>query len=266
MVPVTIFDIKRFAVHDGPGIRTTVFLKGCPMSCWWCHNPESRRIEPEEVIYKKMLGDKEVEQRKTYGITMSIQDVLEEILKDKLFFEESQGGVTFSGGEPFFQITALSELLKQCKRHGLHTTIDTCGYAKWSCFERVLAYTDLFLYDLKFIDNNTHQKFTSVGNKLILANLKNLLNRGANVTLRVPVIPGVNNSKEELERFHTFLLKEVRNDVDIHLLPYHNIANSKYRKLNVENRMNAFQDSRGLSIQDFKEELSSIGFHVKIGG
>ena len=149
MTSVTVFDIKRFAVHDGPGIRTTVFMKGCPMDCWWCHNPESRSSMPEEVTYTRVLGDREVESKKVYGKSMTIQQVMDEIVKDEIFFEESGGGVTFSGGEPLYQPEGLLELLKQCKKNGLHTAVDTCGYAKWNSLEKAMSFTDLFLYDLK---------------------------------------------------------------------------------------------------------------------
>lgn len=266
MTSVTIFDIKRFAVHDGPGIRTTVFLKGCPMDCWWCHNPESRKSEPEEVVYSRMLGAREVERKKIYGKSMKVEEVMQEILKDKLFFEESGGGVTFSGGEPLSQTTALEELLKQCKKNGLHTTVDTCGHAQWASFEKILPFTDLFLYDLKLIDPSNHEKFAGVKNELIIENLQKLMNNNTKVELRIPVVPGVNNSHEELERFMSFLQDKLKKALKIHLLPYHNIADNKYQKLKSENRMNGLEGIEGLTINDFKNELSSIGFDVEIGG
>jgi len=266
MTSVTVFDIKRFAIHDGPGIRTTVFMKGCPMDCWWCHNPESRSSEPEEVIYTRMLGDKGVESKKKYGKSMKIAELVKEILKDKLFFEESGGGVTFSGGEPLSQTKALVELLEQCKKHGLHTTVDTCGHAQWSSFEKILSYTDLFLYDLKLIDPLKHEKFTGARNELIIENLEKLLDEKAQVELRIPVVPGVNNSEEELEQFRSFLQNKLKKAAKIHLLPYHNIADNKYQKLKVENRMKDLISEKGLSIHDYKNELSSIGFQVEIGG
>lgn len=266
MTSVTIFDIKRFAVHDGPGIRTTVFLKGCPLDCWWCHNPESRKSEPEEVTSTKMLGTKAIESSKIYGKSMEVREVMHEILKDKLFFEESGGGVTFSGGEPLSQVTVLEELLKQCKRQGLHTTVDTCGYAQWSSFEKILPYTDLFLYDLKLIDPSDHQEFTGVKNELIIENLQKLLDQKTSVELRIPVVPGVNNGQKELERFRSFLQEKLKKASKIHLLKYHTIADNKYQKLKVENRMNSLENVNGLTINDFKNELSSIGFEVEIGG
>lgn len=266
MTSVTIFDIKRFAVHDGPGIRTTVFLKGCPLDCWWCHNPESRKAEPEEVACLRMIDGKEIESKKTYGQSMSIRELMKEILKDKLFFEESGGGVTFSGGEPMNQSDALLEVLQQCKKHGLHTTIDTCGYAQWSNFEKVIPFTELFLYDLKMVDLKKHQHFTGVKNELILTNLQKLLDRNLNVELRIPLVPGVNNSKEELERYSYFLQNKIHKSVMIHLLPYHNIGDNKYEKLGLKNRMKEIRNGQGLEIKEVKKELTSAGFEVKIGG
>ena len=266
MSSVTIFDIKRFAVHDGPGIRTTVFLKGCPLDCWWCHNPESRKAEQEEVSYSRLLDGKEIKSVKKYGKSMTVKEVMEEILKDKLFFEESNGGVTFSGGEPMNQAKALTDILTQCKLHGLHTTVDTCGYAQWSDFERILPVTDLFLYDLKMIDQADHDRFTGVSNHLIIENLQKLLKENAEVELRIPVVPGVNNEQQEIERFVTFLQTKLFKTLKIHLLPYHNIGDNKYEKLDLENRMKQLDKNHGLEIKEFKNELTSAGFHVGIGG
>ena len=266
MSSVTIFDIKRFAVHDGPGIRTTVFMKGCPMDCWWCHNPESRKSEPEEVIYKRKLGSTEIDARKTYGKTMQIHELTEEILKDRLFHEESGGGVTFSGGEPLHQPEVLLELLKQCKKQGIHTTVDTCGYALWIYYEKILPFTDLFLYDLKLLDPEKHLKFTGVKSESIIENLQKLLNRNVNVELRIPVIPGVNDSREEIQMYINFLRNSIKNAPKIHLLPYHNIADNKYQKLNVEYRMENIEKVNGLNIDSYKQELESAGFAVGIGG
>lgn len=263
---ITIFDIKRFAVHDGPGIRTTVFLKGCPLDCWWCHNPESRKSEPEEVVYTRMLGDKELDSKKIYGKSMHVSEVMGEILKDKLFFEESGGGVTFSGGEPLNQTSVLKELLEQCKKHGLHTTIDTCGHAQWTTFEKIIPYTDLFLYDLKLIDPTNHEKFAGVKNELIIENLQKLLCGNVKVELRIPVVPAVNDTSEEVENIVSFLQNKLKKVPKIHLLPYHQIGDNKYQKLNVENRMVGLNSCGGLTINEFKNELSSIGFDVEIGG
>jgi len=266
MSSVTIFDIKRFAVHDGPGIRTTVFLKGCPMDCWWCHNPESRKAETEEVIYSRRLGDRVVQTTKKYGKSMSVEELMNEILKDKLFFEESGGGVTFSGGEPLSQVGMLQEILMKCKKQGLHTTIDTCGHAKWSVFQKIIPFTDLFLYDLKMIHPDKHEKYTGVSNKLIIENLERLITAKASIELRIPVVPRINNFDEEVKRFISLLQEKLINVPKIHLLPYHNIADNKYQKLKVENRMKDLEDKNGLTVNEFKNELSAVGFDVEIGG
>lgn len=266
MTSVTIFDIKRFAVHDGPGIRTTVFLKGCPMDCWWCHNPESRKREPEEVTYFRKLGKRDIKSNKVYGNTLTVNEVMDEILRDNVFHKESEGGITFSGGEPLYQPEALAELLMQCKDHGLHTTVDTCGYTQWQNFKHILPYTDLFLYDLKVLDTEKHLAFTGVENDLIIENFRKLLGEHANVELRIPVVPGINNNMEEVRRFIHFLRDKESHIPMIHLLPYHRIAQNKYRKLNLENRMNLIEDNQGVDINEFRKELTSNGFKVGIGG
>lgn len=266
MASVTIFDIKRFAIHDGPGIRTTVFMKGCPMDCWWCHNPESRRPEPQEVTYNRKLGEKEVESKKVYGKSMSTQQLMHEILKDKLFFEESGGGVTFSGGEPLYQPEALINLLKSCSDYRLHTTVDTCGYAQWKVFERILPYTDLFLFDLKLLDPGKHEKYTGVKNRLILENLEKLIAAHAKVEVRIPVIPGINNDGHELDLYMNYLPKFNGKITKIHLLAYHEIAETKYKKLNLENRMKALETKHSMEIQSIQKAFENIGFEVGIGG
>ena len=266
MTSVTLFDIKRFAVHDGPGIRTTIFLKGCPLDCWWCHNPESRTPGIEEVNSEWMLGEKKIETIKTYGKHWSSVELMKEILKDSIFFEESGGGVTFSGGEPLIQVNALAELLEQCKKHGLHTCIDTCGYAQWSSFEQVLPLSDLFLFDLKMIDPDRHQQYCGVKNDLIIQNLERLLQHNANVELRIPIIPGINNVRSALELYKAYIGKRLHKSVKIHLLPYHALGHNKYEKLGLDNRMKKVDRSQGIEIDEIKNALASVGFQVEVGG
>lgn len=268
MSSVTIFDIKRFAVHDGPGIRTTVFFKGCPLDCWWCHNPESRNSDPEDVLYSRQLGGKEIDCRQTYGKSMGIMDLLKVILKDRIFFEESGGGVTFSGGEPLSQSEALLALLQHCTQHGIHTTVDTCGYTQWSNFTKIIPFTDLFLFDLKLMEPKKHEKFTGMKNELIIKNLVGLLGKHAKVELRIPVIPGVNNSFEEINRYIEFLHNRLNKVPKIHLLPFHNSADKKYQKLDMENRMDELKNDSGMGmgLEYFKQALVSAGFTVGIGG
>ncbi len=266
MSSVTVFDIKRFAVHDGPGIRTTVFLKGCPMDCWWCHNPESRSSKPEVITYLQKLGEKEVESKKVYGKSMPIQEVIDEVLKDKIFFEESGGGVTFSGGEPLQQVDGLVKLLQLCKTHGLHTAVDTCGYAQWFGFEKITPYTDLFLYDLKVLDSTKHVRFTGVKNELIISNFQKLVEKQANIEIRIPVIPGVNDAEDDVKKYINFLQSTSTESFKIHLLPYHNIAGNKYLKLHLKNRMEQLTDVPVLEIENIKNQLQDAGFMVGIGG
>jgi pyruvate formate lyase activating enzyme len=168
-----IFDIKRFALHDGPGIRTTVFLKGCPLRCWWCQNPESIREFPETIKVKSVSSsyNKFCEEESTFGKEYSVDSLMEELIKDRIFYEESGGGITFSGGEPLVQYKFLSETLNRCKKNGLHTVIDTSGYAPIESFNEIYNMTDIFLFDIKMLNAELHRKFTDVSNELILRNL-----------------------------------------------------------------------------------------------
>ncbi len=188
-----IFDIKRFAIHDGPGIRTTIFFKGCPLECWWCHNPESRNPEQETVIREHKLNGEVFEIREVTGRRMSVSEVLREIEKERMFMDESGGGVTLSGGEPLMQPAFCLALLRECRSAGIHTTLDTTGCVSKKIMTEVMAFVDLFLYDLKHMQENIHKKYTGVGNKLILKNLKFLHESGKNIILRLPVVPGVND-------------------------------------------------------------------------
>lgn len=263
---VTIFDIKRFAVHDGPGIRSTVFLKGCPLRCWWCHNPESQAPEPFTIDIERKVNGRIVHGKKTYGEYMEIEALMETLLRDRSFYEESGGGVTFSGGEPMMQFIELLELLKSSKRNELHTTLDTSGFAKREQFERVLEYTDLFLYDLKHMDPEDHKKYTGVDNGLIQSNADFLLSKGARVTFRIPVIPGVNSSREEVGRMVAFL-KE-RGDLlhEVHLLPYHRIAENKYFRLRMKLQLPEVREPTKQLMEELKGEFERSGIEVVIGG
>jgi len=263
---VTVFDIKRFAVHDGPGIRTTVFLKGCPLRCWWCHNPESQEHEPVEVRVERKLNGKPLEGRKVYGRLMREEEVMEVVLRDQAFYEESGGGVSFSGGEPLMQPAALKDLLARSKEHGLHTTVDTCGYAPWKSFQGILEDTDLFLFDLKHLDPELHRTYTGVDNKEILANADRLLKQGARVIFRIPVIPGLNTSPAEIRAMKEFLVARKDSLEQVHLLPYHRIAGSKYERLGMENRMKESPEPTTNMMEELKRVLESDGLELMIGG
>jgi pyruvate formate lyase activating enzyme len=259
----TVFNIQRFSVHDGPGIRTTAFLKGCPLRCRWCHNPESF-LETPELLYTKdrctgcgncvplcperaitLVGEKiRISEACTHcgacaeacpanalvisGETMTAEAVAAQLARDRIFYEESGGGITLSGGEPLAQPEFAIEILRRCQESGLHTTLDTCGFAETETILRAAAHTDLFLYDFKHPDSAMHEEFTEVPNELVIENLKALCARGSNVLVRQPVVPGVNDSPETIER--TGAVLEACGVKQLQLLPYHTLGESKLNK------------------------------------
>ena len=263
---VTIFDIKRFAVHDGPGIRTTVFLKGCPLRCAWCHNPESQEREPVSVDIMRKVNGSSVPGKKVYGEYMEVDRLVEILVRDAHFYEESGGGVTFSGGEPLMQPEGLVQLLEACKMHGFHTCVDTSGYASWEQFERFMPLTDLFLYDLKNMDTELHKQYTGVDNGPILSNADKLLDGGARLIFRIPVIPGVNTTTPEVAAMVGFLKERAEKMTEVHLLPYHRIAENKYQRLKMEQDLAGVVEPDELFMNQFKEEFKHTGLEVIIGG
>lgn len=241
----TIFDIQRNSYVDGPGIRTTVFFKGCNLRCKWCHNPESQNFRKEILFYKnKCTGcgrckDLTVDNgsffcfndaKEICGSEYTVDEVFAEVIKDKAFYETSGGGVTFSGGECMLQIDFLAEILKKCKENGIHTAVDTAAHIPWENFQKILPYTDLFLYDVKTMDNEIHKKYTGVENTLILENLAKLLKSNIHLWIRVPIISGVNDTEEEMNNIKSFL-DENGYPAKIELLPYHAMGEHKYEAL-----------------------------------
>jgi pyruvate formate lyase activating enzyme len=224
-----IFDIRRYSIHDGPGIRTTIFLKGCPLRCWWCQNPESQEGGVDQITVQKVLDGKSFESELAVGSWQLAEDIMKEIDKDAVFYEESGGGVTFSGGEPLMQAEALQELLELCREKGYHTTIDTCGHAEPAALHRVMELADLWLFDLKLMDNDKHVEFTSVSNELALKNLETLALAGKNIFIRFPFIPGINDGTDNLEAVAKLMIKLGLKQIDI--LPYHAFAKDKYRRI-----------------------------------
>ncbi|MEA1896284.1 MAG: glycyl-radical enzyme activating protein [Bacteroidota bacterium] len=261
-----IFDIKRFAIHDGPGIRVTIFLKGCPLGCLWCHNPESRSRKPQVVMREQKVNGRTFKVEETVGREISVSELMKEILKEKPFMEESGGGVTFSGGEPLLQPEFLIEVMKQCREYGIHTAIDTTGYASSDVMKNVMECPDLFLYDLKHLDEETHKKFTGVSNKLILDNLKLLHDSGKDIVIRFPVIPGVNNDRAHIEAIRNYLLKELPRIRRIDLLPYHNIARHKYEAFSIPDKMRSVQEPEQADLEKLKAAFEEGGLEVSIGG
>ena len=256
----TIFDIERNSYVDGPGIRTTVFFKGCNLRCAWCHNPESQSPKPQMMFYKnKCTGCGKCKERcpnnlekcglcgkctlycphdarEICGKEYTVDEVIREILKDKAFYDNSDGGVTFSGGECMLQIDFLEEILKECKKNGIHTAVDTAGYVQFEYFERILRFTDLFLYDIKCFDSEKHKQYTGVGNESILENLKRLLTTKKSVWIRIPIIPMVNDTEEELQKIKSFL-EACQSPKKIELLPYHAMGEHKYEAIGKEVQM-----------------------------
>ena len=253
----TIFDIERNSFVDGPGIRTTVFFKGCNLRCAWCHNPESQSAVAQMLFYKnRCTGCGKCKEkcknslascdlcgkctlycpsdaREICGKEYTPDEVVREIVKDKLFYENSGGGVTFSGGECMLQIDFLEEVLKASKESEIHTAVDTAGHLPYEYFERILPYTDLFLYDIKSFDSECHKRYTGVGNERILENLAKLLSTGKPVWVRIPVIPSVNDTEEEMENIRAFLDKHGYPE-KVELLPYHAMGEHKYEAVGKE--------------------------------
>ena len=240
----SIFDVQHFSVSDGPGIRTTVFLKGCNLRCRWCHNPESQSGTLEMMLYpEKCMGCGRCRGRENdltfvcyhgartvAGATVTVDALLEELLADRPFYETSGGGVTLSGGECMLQIEFLEAVLRKLKENGVHTAVDTAGHVPYESFLRILPYTDLFLYDVKCMDSARHAEYTGVPNERILSNLARLLGSGVTTWVRVPVIPEVNDTVEEMERIRRFLDASGRPE-RIELLPYHTVGEGKYEAL-----------------------------------
>ena len=260
-----IFDIKRFAVHDGPGIRTTVFLKGCPLSCTWCHNPEGISPQPQQMMRERKLDGKIYQEEETVGHFYSTDEVIIELEKDRLIMEESGGGVTFSGGEPFMQPAFLFDLLVKSCDAGFHTTVDTSGYVSRKSLEKILPFTRLFLYDLKTMNDELHLKYTGVSNRIILENLEFLAEQGKSVRIRIPLLKGINDSENNIEQTICFI-KRLNSIGQIDLLPYHTIGKSKYHRLGLEKSMPENAELCTEELSGIKTLFESEGFNVKIGG
>lgn len=251
ILKATIFDIERNSYVDGPGIRTTVFFKGCNLRCSWCHNPESQNALPQMMFYKnKCTGCGKCKEkcpnhlescelcgkctiycphdaREICGKEYTVDEVMREILKDKAFYDHSGGGVTFSGGECMLQIDFLEAILKECKNNGVHTAVDTAGHVPFECFEQIIPYTDLFLYDVKCYDGDKHRQYTGASNELILSNLGRLLKMGIAIWVRIPIIPTVNDSEEEMLNIKKLIISSGSPE-KIELLPYHAMGEHKY--------------------------------------
>ena len=262
-----IFSVKRYSINDGPGIRVTFFLKGCPMLCSWCHNPEGISTDVEAIGRTDRIGDMIFHRTEMAGKSYSVKDIIDILNRERPFIKESNGGVTFSGGEPLMQTGFLLEALKACKENDLHTAVDTSGYSSSYNFRSVIPYTDLFLYDIKHLDDAKHIMYTGVSNKEILKNFTLALDSEVDLMVRIPVIPGFNDDWEHLTRLKEFLISKRTNALKkINLLPFHKTGAAKYKRLNIPNRMVNTDLPDAGRMMELKAYFSGTGISVKIGG
>jgi pyruvate formate lyase activating enzyme len=296
MTSGNIFDIKRYAINDGPGIRTAVFFKGCPLECWWCHNPEGQSSQPQIMFrLNRCKASKACIEacpiqaihwengsitnwetcddcgkcaevcyagaREMVGSIVTVSQLMVEIERDIPFFDQSGGGVTFTGGEPMFQREFLLESLLACKEQDIHTIVDTSGYASWDGFEQIHSYVDIFLYDLKLMDESRHKQYTSVSNHMILDNLKKLSRAKASIIVRIPLIPGVNDDYENIHQSASFLADLPHLD-GVELIPYHEIGLAKYQALGMNYKLNEIKPISRQHIDEVEQILNK--YHLPL--
>jgi len=298
-----VINLQKCSIHDGPGIRSTVFFKGCPLKCVWCHNPESQaysrevlyneekcsrceaciKVCPHGAIYKDdekvCLNFEKCDQcetcldycinnaREIAGTVYTAKELVDELYKDRMFYEESGGGVTLSGGEVMAQdMDYIIDVARRCKGKGFHLAIDTCGFAKTENYESILEYADLFLYDIKLIDDEKHIKFTGKSNGLILKNLEFLSDNKANINIRIPLIVGVNVDDDNLEVKKMIEFLKPLNIKAVSLLPYHNIGKHKYSRLYKTYEGEEFEKPCDKKMEEIKDLFEQNNFDTKIGG
>lgn len=298
-----VINLQKYSIHDGDGIRTTVFFKGCLLSCWWCHNPESQSYEQDLMVdEEKCTGCGSCvdictnssislfkgraktnmksctlcfdcvdgciyNNRHFVGKQFKIEELVKELEKDKQFYEDSQGGITLSGGEVMTQsMDYIEELIKKLKRKGYNVAIDTCGYAPTENFKRLLKYVDTFLYDVKVMNDEKHKKYMGKSNELILHNLKFISDNNGKINIRIPIIYPVNSDEESIDEIIDYLKKNIKVE-KVNLLPYHNTGSSKYVKLQKEYRGKDFEAPTKERMEEIADKFRSNGFiNIKIGG
>ena len=298
-----VFDIQHYAVYDGPGIRTLVFLKGCPLSCLWCQNPESQELKPEISYFKEkcvkcglcveacpnnaikltddgVVRDKDLcllcakcveacpnEVMQQIGKPMPVDEVVSIAERDKPFYETSGGGITISGGEPTLQSKFLLGLLKSFKQKGIHTAIETCGFFKEDLIESLANLVDLFLFDIKHLDPNEHKKYTNVSNEKILNNFARIHSKVGNkrIIARIPIIPGVNTDLKTIEDIVTFL-KNINYSGSVHLMPYNKMAKTKYEKVGKGHLYKDMGDLTEEKLEEITKKFEQYNFEVVCNG
>jgi len=298
-----IFNIQRFSIHDGPGIRTLIFMKGCPLSCIWCSNPESQSAAPELVFYAEKCvqlnrcirvcpthaisveGSRLVLDRSLcnlcgecvkacytgawsiFGKEVDVNYIMQEVEKDALFYKNSGGGVTFGGGEPLLWPSFISAVSKQCREKNIHVAIETCGHALLKSFEEILNTVDLVIYDIKHIDPKIHEKLCGLPNGLILDNLKRISKRGnTEITIRIPIIPGLNDSEDNIIGTARFVASLNSNIRKVEILPYHKLGVKKYERLVRGYACEDVEVPSNDHMQSIKRILENFELDVQIGG
>jgi pyruvate formate lyase activating enzyme len=297
-----VFNIQRYSIHDGPGIRTTAFLKGCPLQCAWCQNPESQVMRPEIFFVSencqgcgacaqvcpqgaiavvdglartdraKCIGCGKCtevcpnEARNLMGRSQTAQEVFEELAADEIFYQRSGGGATLSGGEPLAQPEFATAVFRLCREASIHTALDTCGHAPWETMRQVLEYVDLVLYDLKHMDPERHKKYTGVSNELILEGARRIRQLGVPMLARIPLIPGFNDDAQNLLATAQFIATEMGDSIPVHLLPYHRLGETKHERMEQPGKAIAAQPPSDEQMEEMRAVFESLGLEVHLGG
>jgi len=298
-----VFNIQHYAIHDGPGIRTTVFVNGCPLKCLWCQNPESQSLKPQlffnkercsgcgkcievclqranEIVSAKAKIHRDLcigcgrctevcpnEARQQMGKEMTAQEVFKEVEKDAIFYQNSGGGVTLSGGDPIAQPEFVTHLLKLCKEASLHTALDTCGYTAWETLKGILDYVDLVLFDFKHLSPDSHKALTGVSNGLILENAKKIFHElSIPMLARIPIITGYNDTIENIQATGHFIAHELGSTVKVHLLPYHRLGETKYERLDKVEKIISIEPPSDTHMQALVSIIESFGLDTQVGG